>query len=86
MRRRAYSETPSVEKNQKIKGMLQKLTFHPAMPSSRSLPRSFSSPNMFQTTGSYEGKFHPDVIGVIFLDICHAKDLPPNKNRKYFLK
>ncbi|KAI7898117.1 phosphatidylserine decarboxylase-domain-containing protein [Cokeromyces recurvatus] len=27
-----------------------------------------------------EGKFHKDVIGVTFLEICHAKDLPPERN------
>ncbi|OBZ83929.1 Phosphatidylserine decarboxylase proenzyme 3 [Choanephora cucurbitarum] len=27
-----------------------------------------------------EGKFHQDVVGVTFLEICHAKDLPPEKN------
>ncbi|KAI8337797.1 phosphatidylserine decarboxylase-domain-containing protein [Blakeslea trispora] len=27
-----------------------------------------------------EGKFHQDVVGVTFLEICHAKDLPPERN------
>jgi hypothetical protein len=30
-----------------------------------------------------EGKFHPDVVGVTFLEICHANDLPPEKNCTY---
>lgn len=29
-----------------------------------------------------EGKFHPDVVGVTFLEICQANDLPPEKNCK----
>lgn len=29
-----------------------------------------------------EGKFHKDVVGVLFLEIVHAKDLPPEKNCK----
>lgn len=27
-----------------------------------------------------EGKFHQDVMGVTFLEVCHAKDLPPERN------
>lgn len=29
-----------------------------------------------------EGKFHQDVMGVTFLEVCHAKDLPPERNCK----
>lgn len=27
-----------------------------------------------------EGKFHQDVMGVTFLEVCHARDLPPERN------
>jgi hypothetical protein len=32
--------------------------------------------------GGFEGKFHQDVVGVTFLEICHARDLPPERNCK----
>ncbi|CAO3648032.1 unnamed protein product [Mucor hiemalis] len=33
-----------------------------------------------KTRMGLEGKFHKDVVGVLFLEIVHAKDLPPERN------
>lgn len=35
-----------------------------------------------KTRMGLEGKFHKDVVGVLFLEIVHAKDLPPERNCK----
>ncbi|RCI03615.1 hypothetical protein CU098_008171 [Rhizopus stolonifer] len=49
--------------------------------------RQFGSAESFKTVRKrrekrrgIEGKFHQDVVGVTFLEICHANDLPPEKN------
>jgi hypothetical protein len=58
----------------------------------KTLPQRFPSTDMLlidkrkRNKHGFEGKFHPDVIGVTFLEICNAKDLPPGKNCKFILQ
>ena len=38
----------------------------------------------FKRRKDYIAKFYSDVVGVMFLEISHANDLPPERNSKYF--
>jgi hypothetical protein len=54
-------------------------SFTPTLPSKRRRRL-----NNRKKKAGIEGKFHPDVVGVTFLEICHATDLPPEKNCKFY--